>query len=90
LRVGDGEVAVSSILSERDPKKVRAGALGAAKRWGDPSNRKIVRLDQLDADTARLIRALLAQTKAAPVVTETSTETATEARRVRDERPSAA
>jgi hypothetical protein len=49
------------------------GQIGARRRWGPP---RIVRLDELDADTARLIRALLAQKEAAPVVSETSTETA--------------
>jgi hypothetical protein len=45
------------------------GTLGARTRWGPP---RIVRLDQLDSDTARLIRALLAQTETASPVSETS------------------
>jgi hypothetical protein len=36
------------------------GMLGARARWGDEGPRT-VRLDELDPDTARLIRALLAQ-----------------------------
>lgn len=42
----------------KDPVKVKAGIAGSRARWGE---RRVVRLDQLDADTARLIRALLAQ-----------------------------
>jgi hypothetical protein len=52
-----------------------AGKVAARARWGP---QKVVRLDELDADTARLIRALLAQKDAAPVVSETSTGTAAE------------
>jgi hypothetical protein len=47
----------------KNPTKVRAGLIGARRRWGP---QRIVRLDALDADTARLIRALLAQREAAP------------------------
>jgi hypothetical protein len=73
------------VSATKDPIKVRAGIIGAHKRWGPT---RIVRLDQLDSDTARLIRALLAQTKAVPVVETPGT--ATEARRDTDERPPAA
>jgi hypothetical protein len=53
----------------KDPRKVKAGQIGSRARWGE---RRIVRLDTLDSDTARLIRALLAQTKTTPAVSETS------------------
>lgn len=43
----------------KDPNKVKAGRASALKRWG--AEPRTVRLDTLDADTARLIRALLAQ-----------------------------
>ena len=45
-------------METRNPTKVRAGVAGARARWGPP---RIVRLDQCDPETARLIRALLAQ-----------------------------
>lgn len=57
--------------------KREAGRLGARARWGA---QRIVRLDQLDADTARLIRALLAQNEAS-TVSETSAEASAEVRR---------
>jgi hypothetical protein len=44
------------VSDAKNPVKVRAGKIGAASRWGP---RRIVRLDELDADTARLIRALV-------------------------------
>jgi hypothetical protein len=72
------------VSATKDPIKVRAGAIGAERRWGP---RRVVRLDQLDTDTARLIRALLAQKEAAPVVSETSTGTAMEVRRAAGELP---
>lgn len=42
----------------KNPTLVEAGRRGARKRWGE---QRVVRLDELDPDTARLIRALLAQ-----------------------------
>jgi hypothetical protein len=42
----------------KNPVKVRAGKLAAVARWGE---RRHVNLAELDPDTARLIRALLAQ-----------------------------
>jgi hypothetical protein len=45
----------------KDPVKVKAGQAGARSRWGP---QRIVRLDNLDPDTQRLIRALLAQSEA--------------------------
>ena len=47
---------VSEAPTDKDPAKVRAGQLGARKRWGDP---RILRLDQLDPDERRLIQAIL-------------------------------
>lgn len=41
-----------------NPVFVEAGRRGAAKRWGPT---RVVRLDRLDDETARLVRALLAQ-----------------------------
>lgn len=58
--------------SEPMPRADR-GRLGARKRWGP---QRIVRLDQLDADTGRLIRALLAQNETGSTVTETSADPA--------------
>jgi hypothetical protein len=51
-------MAVASPAAEKNAGKVRGGLIGARRRWGP---QRIVRLDQLDPDTARLIRALLAQ-----------------------------
>jgi hypothetical protein len=45
-------------MSGKNENKARAGRIGAERRWGP---RRVVRLDELDSDTARLIRALLAQ-----------------------------
>ena len=53
----------------KNPVLVAAGRRGARRRWGEV---RIVHLADLDADTARLIRALLAQ-REAPVVSETPT-----------------
>jgi hypothetical protein len=46
------------LVSAHNDNRVRAAKIGAAARWGP---RRVVRLDELDADTQRLIRALLAQ-----------------------------
>jgi hypothetical protein len=43
----------------RDPKKVASGRLGAARRWSDPGNRRIVRLADLSHEEAEVVRALL-------------------------------
>jgi hypothetical protein len=59
------------------------GQIGARRRWGP---QRVVRLAELDADTARLIRALLAQKQA--VSTGENVETAKEVRRAFDARPS--
>lgn len=44
------------VSKDKDPARVRAGKIAARARWGDL---RVVRLDQVDADTARLIRALV-------------------------------
>jgi hypothetical protein len=49
--------------STRSPRHVRA----ARARWGA---QRIVRIDELDADTARLIRALIANAEAEPAADE--------------------
>jgi hypothetical protein len=72
-------------VTEKNPVFVEAGRRGARRRWGEV---RVVRLAELDGDTARLIRALLAQKKAAPV-SETSGTAEPEVRRAGDERPAA-
>lgn len=44
----------------KDPRFVAAGARGAAKRWSDPANRRVVRLADLEPEEAAVVRALLA------------------------------
>ena len=51
-------MAQAAPLSTRSERHVRA----ARAKWGP---QRVVRLDELDADTARLIRALLANARAA-------------------------
>jgi hypothetical protein len=41
------------------------GTLGAEKRWSNPANRKIVRLDSLSADERRLVLALVEAARSA-------------------------
>lgn len=43
--------------SDKDPVKVRAGAAGARKRWGDAP--RVVRLDELTPAQRRLVLALV-------------------------------
>jgi hypothetical protein len=45
------------IAAEKNPTKVRAGQIGAAKRWGPEP--RVVRLDELDAPQRRLVLALI-------------------------------
>lgn len=40
--------------------------LGAAKRWGNPANRRVVRLDSLTPEQRRLVLALVAAAKSTP------------------------
>jgi hypothetical protein len=44
----------------KDPKKQRAGLIGARNRWGDPG---VVRLDELTPEQRRLVLALVAAAK---------------------------
>lgn len=53
------------VSGTKDPAKVRAGAIGAAKRWSDPANRRVVRLDSLEPPVAAAVRALIAADAAA-------------------------
>ena len=52
-----------SVSRPKDPRRVEAGRAAMRRRWGP---QRIVRLDELDADTARLIRALVANAEAQP------------------------
>jgi hypothetical protein len=52
-----------AVVREKDPRLVEAGRKGMRSRWGE---RRVVRLDQLDADTRRLVLALVAQAEARP------------------------
>ena len=70
------------VRATKDPRLVEAGLRGSRKRWGP---QRVVRLDELDADTARLIRALLAQNEAS-TVSETSAEASAEVQRGSAER----
>jgi hypothetical protein len=57
-----------SATGTRDPKRVRAGQIGARQRWGEP---RIARLDELTADQRRLVLALIgAMTKTEPAASE--------------------
>lgn len=47
-------------VSEKDPVRVRAGQIGARARWGPP---RVVRLDALTHEQARLVLALIDATK---------------------------
>jgi hypothetical protein len=68
------------------PTQQEYGRIGARKRWSGHEPRT-VRLDSLDPDTARLIRALLAQQREATPANDHA-EVATEVRRaLRVERP---
>jgi len=44
----------------KNPAKVRAGKIGAAKRWGtEPRTPRVVRLDSLTSEQRRLVIALV-------------------------------
>ena len=61
LRRGRGARVLVS--TEKNPVKVRAGALGAALRWGP---KRVIRLDDLTGPQRALVLALVGQMKAAP------------------------
>jgi hypothetical protein len=48
----------------KDPVKVRAGTIGARKRWGDQP--VVVRLDSLTSEQRRLVVALVEAAKSKP------------------------
>lgn len=50
------------VSTDKDPAKVRAGQIGARRRWGE---QRVIHLDQLSPEQARLVRALVAAAKAA-------------------------
>lgn len=49
------------LLSTKNPVKVRAGQIGARVRWGAP---RLVRIDDLSPEQARLVRALVEAARA--------------------------
>ena len=53
-----------AVSASRDLRKVVAGAQGAASRWSDPANRRIVRLDDLTIPERELVLALVEAAKA--------------------------
>lgn len=59
------------VSGAKDPARVESGRRGALKRWGNPENRRRVRLDELDPTVANVIRALVAADKAAKASQET-------------------
>ncbi len=44
-------------IATKDPRKVRAGQIGARSRWGEEP--RVVRLDELTAPQRRLVLALI-------------------------------
>ena len=57
----------------KDPVKVRAGQLGAERRWGPPGTRT-VRIGDLTVEQRRLVLALIDAAKKAPAVTTASAQ----------------
>ena len=56
------------VSATKDPKRVHAGQIGAAQRWGPP---RVARLDELTADQRRLDLALIGtMTKTEPAASE--------------------
>lgn len=51
----------------KDPVKVRAGQLGAQKRWG-PTGTRVVRISDLTPEQRRLVLALIDAAKAGTAV----------------------
>ena len=50
---------------ERPLTHAERGARGAASRWGDPANRKVVRLDNLSTPQRAIVLALVAAARSA-------------------------
>ncbi len=75
----------------KDPEKVRAGKIGATKRWGEQP--RVARLDELDPRIREAVMALIradaaaraANEKASAVPSEMPAEARLEVRRVSDE-----
>lgn len=53
-------------LPTKNPLFVAAGRRGAEKRWSQPANRKIARLDDLTSEERAVVLALIAAKAAAP------------------------
>jgi hypothetical protein len=67
-----------AVLAAKDPAKVAAGQAGAAKRWSDPANRTVVRLDSLSTAERAVVLALIDAKKAAPADANAGTAEQTE------------
>lgn len=52
------------VSATKDPTKVRAGTIGAHKRWGEQP--RVVRLDELTPQQRALVVALIAAVREAP------------------------
>jgi hypothetical protein len=53
-----------AVSLSKDAAKVRAGQIGSARRWGDPANRRVVRLDDLSVPQRAVVLALVDAAKA--------------------------
>jgi hypothetical protein len=53
------------VSTVKDPVFVEAGRRGAHKRWSDPDNRRVVRIDSLSTEERALVLALISAKKAA-------------------------
>jgi hypothetical protein len=51
--------AAPTTVREKHPGRVAGGKRTALKRWGDPANRRVVRLADLLPEEAEVIRSLL-------------------------------
>lgn len=69
-----------AVLVAKDPVKVAAGLAGAVKRWSDPANRMVVRLDSLSVPQRAVVLALVDAAKKG--TSAATTEVPTEVRRV--------
>jgi hypothetical protein len=56
FRFVEDRKVVALLVSEKDPKRIRAGQIAARARWGEP---RVLRLDDLSAEQRRLILALV-------------------------------
>lgn len=53
------------LIPQKSARHVRAGQAGAESRWGDPANRKVVRIDSLTPEQRGLVLALIAAQRGA-------------------------